>query len=127
MAAACYAMGAITTYKYCRDESALGLTLLFLLAVGLGGVISTTTMTVFPVHLNSLPRHRFVPRLAEVDQRFWMIMVLISVSVVGGMWAVNRAYQLTLTSYAAVYEYTHLITAVGITGWLFWGSSPRWL
>ena len=124
MAAACYAMGAITTYRYCRDESALGLTLLFLLAVGLGGVISTTTMTVFPVSPELVAEAPFLFRgWAMVDQRFWMIMVLIAISVVGGMWAVNRAYQLTLTSYAAVYEYTYLITA-GITGWLFWGTAP---
>ena len=124
MAAACYAMGAIITYKFCRDESALGLTLLFLVAVGLAGIISTTTMTVFPVSPSLVAEAPFLFRgWAEVDQRFWMIMVLISVSVVGGMWAVNRAYQLTLTSYAAVYEYTYLITA-GITGWLFWGTAP---
>ncbi|MGC6485565.1 MAG: DMT family transporter [Candidatus Puniceispirillales bacterium] len=124
MAAACYAMGAIVTYRYCRDESALGLTLAFLVAVGIGGVISTSLMTVFPVSPALLAEAPFLFRGgAAVDTYFWGVMVLIAVSVVGGMWAVNRAYQLTLTSYAAVYEYTYLITA-GFTGWLFWGTAP---
>ena len=124
MAASCYAMGAIITYRYCRDESALGLTLCFLVAVGLAGVLSTSLMTLFPVSAELLSEAPFLFRGWEaVDRDYWMILVVIALCVVGGMWAVNRAYQLTLTSYAAVYEYTYLITA-GISGWYFWGTAP---
>jgi drug/metabolite transporter (DMT)-like permease len=35
----------------------------------------------------------------------------------------TRAYQLTKTSYAAIYEYAYLIS-VGFFGWLFWGTVP---
>ena len=36
----------------------------------------------------------------------------------------TRAYQLTKTSYAAIYEYAYLIS-VGLFGWLFWGVMPN--
>lgn len=124
VAASCYAMGAITTYRYCRDENALGLTFCFLVAVGVGGILSTSVMTVFPVSPELLAEAPFLFRgWVLPDQTYWLVIVVIAVCVVGGMWAVNRAYQLTLTSYAAVYEYTYLITA-GLSGWVFWGTAP---
>lgn len=124
MGGACYAMGAITTYRYCRDESALGLTLAFLVVVGIVGTLSTSLLTIFPVSETLLAEAPFLFRgWSGVDTYFWVVMVLIAISVVIGMWTVNKAYQLTLTSYAAVYEYTYLITA-GFTGWLFWGTAP---
>ncbi len=36
----------------------------------------------------------------------------------------TRAYQLTKTSYAAIFEYAYLIS-VGLFSWLFWGIVPK--
>ena len=35
----------------------------------------------------------------------------------------TRAYQITKTSYASIYEYAYLLS-VGIFGWMFWDITP---
>ena len=35
----------------------------------------------------------------------------------------TRAYQLTQTSYATIYEYAYLLSA-GLFSWIFWGIVP---
>ncbi len=50
-------------------------------------------------------------------------MVVIAFGASAALSLMTRAYQLTKTSYAAIYEYAYLIS-VGLFGWLLWGIVP---
>ena len=51
-------------------------------------------------------------------------MVVIAAGASAALSLMTRAYQLTQTSYAAIYEYAYLIS-VGLFSWLFWGIVPN--
>ena len=60
----------------------------------------------------------------SVDAVFWLWMVVIAAGASATLSLMTRAYQLTKTSYAAIYEYAYLIS-VGLFSWLFWGTLPN--
>ena len=60
----------------------------------------------------------------SVDAMFWLWMVIIAAGASAALSLMTRAYQLTQTSYAAIYEYAYLIS-VGLFSWLFWGIVPN--
>ena len=124
MAGACYAMGSITTYRYLRDESSLAILMSFIIAIGAFGALATTTLTVFPVSPELLLQAPFLFKgWQPVKFSFWLWMVIIAGGASAALSLMTRAYQLTKTSYAAIYEYAYLIS-VGLFGWLFWGIVP---
>ena len=125
LAGACYAMGSIITYRYCREESSLALLMGFLIAIGLIGGVSTTVLTALPVAPTLLAEAPFLfSPWQSVDLAFWGWMVMIAAGAASGLSLMTRAYQLTQTSYAVIFEYAYLISA-GFFSWLFWGIIPN--
>ena len=124
MAGACYAMGSIITYRYLRDESSLAILMSFIISIGACGALATTTLTFFPVSPELLAQASFLFKgWQPVKFSFWLWMVVIAFGASAALSLMTRAYQLTKTSYAAIYEYAYLIS-VGLFGWLFWGTVP---
>ena len=124
LAGACYAMGSIITYRYLRDESSLAILMGFIVSIGLCGAIGSTALTVFPVSNELLSQAPFLFKgWQSVDGLFWLLMAVIAACASISLSLMTRAYQLTKTSYAAIYEYAYLIS-VGLFGWLFWGVVP---
>ncbi len=124
LAGACYAMGSIITFRYCQDESPLAILMSFLVAIGLVGGIATSMLTVFPVPSGLVDQAPFLFRSWQaVDMMFWGWMVVIAAGASAALSLMTRAYQLTQTSYAAIFEYVYLISA-GFFSWLFWGITP---
>ena len=124
MAGALYAMGSIITYRYCRDESPLAILMSFLVSVGLCGAIVTSGLTIYPVRTDLIAEAPFLfSPWQAVDLRFWGWMACIALGATIALSLMTRAYQLTKTSYAAIYEYAYVISA-GLFGWMFWGLVP---
>tara|TARA_B100000780_G_scaffold272384_1_gene234558 strand:- start:1845 stop:2396 length:552 start_codon:yes stop_codon:yes gene_type:complete len=127
IAGACYAMGSIITYRYLRDESSLAILMSFIICIGACGALATTMLTVFPVSTELLLQAPFLFKgWQPVKLSFWLWMVVIAGGASAALSLMTRAYQLTKTSYAAIYEYAYLIS-VGLFGWLFWGIIPGML
>jgi drug/metabolite transporter (DMT)-like permease len=124
IAGASYAMGSIITYRYLRDESSLAILMSFIVSIGICGAMGTSALTVFPVSSELLEQAPFLFRgWQAVDGLFWFWMAIIAAGACAALSLMTRAYQLTKTSYAAIYEYAYLIS-VGFFGWLFWGTVP---
>lgn len=125
LAGASYAMGSIITFRHCQDESSLAILMSFLVAIGVCGAIATTGLTLFPVPSSLLNEAPFLFRPWQmVDVTFWLWMVVIAAGASMALSLMTRAYQLTKTSYAAIYEYAYVISA-GLFGWLIWGTVPN--
>ena len=125
IAGACYAIGSIITYRYLRDESSLSILMSFIVSIGICGAVATTALTVFPVSPKLIKQAPFLFKgWQRVDDIFWLWMLVIAVGASVALSLMTRAYQLTKTSYAAIYEYAYLIS-VGLFGWLFWGIVPK--
>lgn len=124
LAGASYAMGSIITFRYCQDESSLAILMSFLVAIGLCGALTATGLTLFPASQNLLDQAPFLfMSWQSIGLEFWLWMVLIAAGASTALSLMTRAYQLTKTSYAAIYEYAYVISA-GLFGWLFWGTIP---
>ena len=124
MAGACYAVGSIITYRYCQEESPLAILMAFLIGIGFCGTLATTGLTMAPVSDALLTEAPFLFRPWQaVSITFWGWMAVIALGASIALSLMTRAYQLTQTSYAAIYEYAYVISA-GIFGWLFWGIAP---
>ena len=125
MAGACYALGSIITYQYLRNESSLAILMSFIVSIGLCGALITTLFTLFPVEPSLIKQAPFLFQgWQSVDALFWLWMVIIAAGASAALSLMTRAYQLTKTSYAAIYEYAYLIS-VGLFSWLFWGIIPN--
>jgi len=127
MAGACYALGSIITYRYLREESPLAILMSFIVSIGLCGFLITTLLTLFPVATDLVEQAPFLFKgWQSVGGLFWLWMLIIAVLATSALSLMTRAYQLTQTSYAAVFEYAYLIS-VGLFSWLFWGIAPNQL
>ena len=124
LAGACYAMGSIITYRHLREESSLAILMSFIVSIGIVGAFTTTGLTLFPVSAALREQAPFLfSGWKGVDGMFWVWMAAISASASVALSLMTRAYQLTKTSYAAIYEYVYLLS-VGFFGWLFWDVIP---
>ena len=59
----------------------------------------------------------------SVNIQFWFYMLFIAAGAFAALSMMTKAYQLIRTSYAAVYEYSYLIS-VGFFSWWFYGVVP---
>ena len=93
----------------------------FIVAIGLCGGAFATWLTVFPVSQEMITQAPFLFRGWQVvDVWFWIWMGVIATGACMALSMMTRAYQITQTSYAAIYEYAYLIS-VGFFSWAFWG------
>ena len=124
LAGASYAMGAIVTNRYLKEEDPVAILLCFLFSIGLVGLLLTVFFTVNPVKEIYLIEAPFIfkPWINQ-GSFFWAIMIFLGFTSSSAIYLMIRAYQISKPSYAAIYEYTYLISA-GFFGWLFWGSVP---
>ena len=124
MAGACYAIGSIITYRFCQDESPLAILMAFLIGIGTCGALVTSGLTAFPVPPEWVAEAPFLfSPWQSVNLLFWGWMAAIALGASIALSLMTRAYQLTKTSYAAIYEYAYVISA-GFFGWAFWGIAP---
>ena len=124
LSGASYAFGSIITFRYLSDESPLAILMSFIVAIGLCGGAFATGLTVVPASQELIAQAPFLFRGWQmVDVWFWIWMAVIAIGACVALSMMTRAYQITQTSYAAIYEYAYLIS-VGFFGWAFWGVVP---
>ncbi|MGB2461830.1 MAG: DMT family transporter [Candidatus Puniceispirillaceae bacterium] len=124
LAGASYAMGSIITYRHLREESSLAILMSFIVSIGIVGAFATTGLTLFPVSAGLRVQAPFLfSGWQGVDGMFWVWVAAIAAGASVALSLMTRAYQLTKTSYAAIYEYAYLLS-VGFFGWLFWDVIP---
>ena len=127
MAGACYAAGSIITYRYLQEESSFAILMSFITAIGLSGALITSGLTIFPVNSILVEKAPFLfLGWRSVDELYWVSLFIIAAGATAALSLMTRAYQLTRTSYAAVFEYSYLIS-VGFFSWIFWGIVPNFL
>ena len=124
LAGASYAMGAIITNRYLKEEDPVAILLCFLFSIGLVGLLLTVFFTVNPVKETYLIEAPFIfkPWINQ-GSFFWGVMIFLGFTSSSAIYLMIKAYQISRPSYAAIYEYTYLISA-GFFSWLFWGSVP---
>ena len=124
LAGASYAMGAIVTNRYLKEEDPVAILLCFLFSIGLVGLLLTVFFTVNPVKEIYLIEAPFIfkPWINQ-GSFFWGVMIFLGFTSSSAIYLMIKAYQISRPSYAAIYEYTYLISA-GFFSWLFWGSVP---
>jgi len=127
LSGASYAFGSIITFKYLSDESPLAILMSFIVAIGLCGGAFAAGLTVLPASQELIAQAPFLFRgWQAVDVWYWIWMGVIATGACMALSMMTRAYQITQTSYAAVYEYAYLIS-VGFFSWAFWGIVPGML
>ncbi len=124
VAGASYAMGSLITYRHLREESPLAILMSFIVSIGIVGAFAATGLTLFPVSTELQQQAPFLfSGWRSVDGIFWAWIAIIATGASVALSLMTRAYQLTKTSYAAIYEYAYLLS-VGFFGWLFWDIIP---
>ena len=124
LSGASYAIGSIITYRHLQNESSFAILMSFIVSIGLCGGGVASGLTIFTVPLDLLKQAPFLFRgWQNVDGQFWIWMAVIATGASLALSMMTRAYQLTKTSYAAVYEYAYIVS-VGFFSWLFWGVIP---
>ena len=124
LAGASYAMGTIVTNRYLKEEDPVAILLCFLLSIGLVGLLLTVFFTVNPVKETYLIEAPFIFKpWSNQGIFFWAVMIFLGFTSSSAIYLMIKAYQISRPSYAAIYEYTYLISA-GFFSWLFWGSVP---
>ena len=125
LAGATYAVGAIITNKYLQEEEPLSILLCFLFSIGLIGLIISLFFTHYPVDVTISEKAPFIYRPWQGQNLyFWIIMFFLGFFSSVAIYLIIKAYQLSKPTYAAIYEYTYLISA-GFFSWLFWGIVPN--
>lgn len=125
LAGATYAVGAIITNKYLQEEEPLSILLCFLFSIGLIGLIISLFFTYYPVDVTISEKAPFIYRPWQGQNLyFWIIMFFLGFFSSVAIYLIIKAYQLSKPTYAAIYEYTYLISA-GFFSWLFWGIVPN--
>ena len=124
LSGAAYAVGSIITFRYLREESSFAILMSFIAAIGLCGAVVATGFSIFPVSTALLQQAPFLfDGWQSVNMQFWLFMLLIAACAFAALSMMTKAYQLIRTSYAAVYEYSYLVS-VGFFSWLFYGVVP---
>ena len=125
LAGATYAVGAIITNKYLQEEEPLSILLCFLFSIGLIGLIISLFFTYYPVDVTISEKAPFIYKPWQGQNLyFWIIMFFLGFLSSVAIYLIIKAYQLSKPTYAAIYEYTYLISA-GFFSWLFWGIVPN--
>ena len=126
LAGATYAVGAIITNKYLQEEEPLSILLCFLFSIGLIGLFISLFFTFYPVDQTIFERAPFIYRPWQSQNLyFWIIMLFLGLLSSVAIYLIIKAYQISKPTYAAIYEYTYLISA-GLFSWLFWGIFPNY-
>ncbi len=117
-----YALAALSTRHHCVEESALGLTFGYLVAIGIIGAIVATMFWFYPSSSQNIyDMHYFLQGWRPVSIRFLMWIAFQAVLTVMALALMTRAYQMVDTSILAVYEYGFLIFAA-FWGWVLWST-----
>ena len=114
-------------HRYLQEESSFAILMSFITAIGLSGALITSGLTIFPVSSILVEKAPFLfLGWRSVDELYWVSLFIIAAGATAALSLMTRAYQLTRTSYAAVFEYSYLIS-VGFFSWIFWGIVPNFL
>ncbi|MFL2801632.1 MAG: DMT family transporter [Paracoccaceae bacterium] len=125
LAGATYAVGAIITNKYLQEEEPLSILFCFLFSIGLIGLLLSLFFTFYPVNSIIFDKAPFIYRpWQNQNLNFWIIMCFLGFLSSVAIYFIIMAYQISKPTYAAIYEYTYLISA-GFFSWFFWGILPN--
>ena len=117
-----YAMAVLSTRYFCSEESAIGLTLAYLCAIGIIGAIVATTLSLFPtIQNNPSEMFYFLEGWRPVSIKFLVWITIQAILTVVALAFMTKAYQMTDTSILAVYEYGFLVFAA-LWGWVLWST-----
>ena len=117
-----YAMAALSTRQFCRDESVLSLTLAFLSIIGIVGAVMASILWFFPELANTSPDMTyFLTGWEPVGLSFLFWIAIQAILSVVALAMLAKAYQLEEASFLAVYEYGFLIFAA-FWGWVLWST-----
>ena len=117
-----YAMAVLSTRHFCSEESAIGLTLSYLCAIGIIGAIVATTLSLFPtIQKNPSEMVYFLEGWRQVSIKFLVWIAIQAILTVVALAFMTKAYQMTDTSILAVYEYGFLVFAA-LWGWVLWST-----
>ena len=94
-------------------------------SIGLIGLTISLFFTFYPVEEIIFEKAPFIYRPWQSQNLyFWIIMFFLGLLSSVAIYLIIKAYQLSKPTYAAIYEYTYLISA-GLFSWLFWGIFPN--
>ena len=122
LAGAIYAMGNITTRRWCHQESAATLLAGFFIALMIIGAVGLTALAIFPL---SVPQGAdgFLQRGAVWPSQkvwFWTFVQAAGSLVAVGMMV--RAYLIADVTRVAVFEYA-ILPASAFWSWVLWGET----
>ena len=116
-----YAMAVLSTRYFCSEESAIGLTLAYLCAIGIIGAIVATTLSLFPTVQKNPSVMFYLEGWRPVSIKFLVWITLQAILTIVALALMTKAYQMTDTSILAVYEYGFLVFAA-LWGWVLWST-----
>ena len=105
LAAAGYALSAITVRVLGRTDSTQSMVFWLMLLVGGGAGLLA------------------LPRWQPVESRHWIVIAGIALTGSIGQWAITEAFRIGEASFIAPFEYTALVWGVGLD-WIFWRVTP---
>jgi len=121
LAGAMYAMGNITTRRYCAAESAETLVAGFFVVLGIIGAIGLTVLALWPIPVPEGTAGFLQRGFVAPSATFWF---WVAVQAAGSLFAIVlmvRAYQRADATRVSVFEYVILLSAA-LWGWVLWGE-----
>lgn len=117
-----YASAMLVTRRRCAEEPAMGLNLLFFLALGLAGAAGLAALELWPAPAAAgEAAFFFTPWRWPLSAEAWAVLIAQAFGSILGMFLLTRGYQSAETSFMALFDYAFLLTA-GATGWLVFGD-----
>lgn len=109
-----YAVSALATRTWCRDETTLTLLAGSFAGLGCAGVLGLLVFTLFPQETAGRADAFVVMGWVAPTPAFLFWTAVQAVGSLGGVFLIIRAYQLGEASYVGIFEYSLLVF---ITGW----------
>jgi len=120
-AGAFYAIGGVTTRRWCAREDALTLLAAFFVIMTMVGAAGCVVLALWAPDVPAGADGFVLRGWRPVTDAFLAVVVAQAAGSVAGVWLLTRGYLLGEASYVAGFEYVFLIFA-GIWGYLLWGQ-----
>ena len=120
-AGALYALGNISTRRWCPNESAETLLAGFFLALGVAGVIGMVVLTLLPLPVPEGAAGFLLRGPVWPTTGFWVWTLVQAAGSLLGVGLMVRAYQVADATRVSVFEYT-ILPASAAWSWVLWGE-----
>lgn len=117
-----YALGALSTRRYCAEEPAPALMFLFFVGLGVTGWLGVAALSIWP-QPGLVPEAPFffLEWRWPIVLSGWGWIAFQAAGSIFCVFCVTKGYQSGDTTYIALFDYTFLLSA-SLTGWLAWGD-----